>query len=156
METDGIFTLQDSEITIQALSHQIPTLNWDKLNVLILPSDDENNAFYAGTLELLDYFSANFDSGLADIFILDENYKELTLHSKEFRIGTLLVISVIVPFFVNLLSGYIYDKLKADANDNISITVIVQKKNGSSKSIQYTGKVEKMKQALDAIEEQAE
>jgi len=153
---EEVFAIEDSTLNFADLSHEMPTLSWENIGILILPSDEEHKAFYAGTLEMLDYFSAHLNPGEVDIFASDEDYRQLTLHSKELWIGTFLIGSVVVPLFVNLISSYIYDHLKADANNNVTITVVVQKKNGSSKSIHYVGKAEKLGTAVDAIKELAE
>lgn len=123
-------------------------------SVLLLPSHGSEDAFYAGSLDILDYLN---ESGLAaDIYSTDEEYKELSLHGADLWLGTFLLQSIVIPVFCGVISSYIYDKLKAKPDDKISLQFIVEKKDKSSATVSYDGKVENLEKALNAIKEFAD
>jgi hypothetical protein len=118
-------------------------------NILLLPSHGTEDAFYAGSLDTLDYLN---DNGLgADIYSTDEEYKELNLHGADLWLGTFIFKSIIIPVFCGVISSYIYDKLKAKPDDKISLKFIIEKKDKSSATVSYDGKVEGVEKALDAV-----
>ena len=147
------FLVEDSDISLASLIGKKPELELRDVEILILPSSEEKNAFYSGTLEILDYLHENSDSTKVEIFSTDDEYRELGLHSADFWIGTFWVSSVVVPLLVNLISNYIYDKLKAKDDDHVSLKVIVEGKKGKSKAISFDGNVENLNKALDAVSE---
>lgn len=51
------------------------------------------------------------------------------------------------------MSSYIYDKLKADKSDGISVKLIIEKKSGSTVSISYDGSVEQLDKVFGAIKD---
>lgn len=118
-------------------------------SVLILPSHDTNDAYYTGTLDILDYLKENHVN--ADIFSTDEEYKELSLHGADLWLGTFIFQSVVIPIFCGVISSYIYGKLKAKPDDRISLKFIVEKKDKSSATVSYDGKVEHVEKALNAV-----
>lgn len=58
-----------------------------------------------------------------------------------------------IPVFCGVIASYIYDKLKANKDDKISLKFIVEKKDGSTSTVSYDGKVEEVSKALDAVKE---
>lgn len=120
-------------------------------SVLILPSHDSDDAFYAGSLDILDYLKENQVN--ADIFTTDEDYKELSLHGDDIWLGTFIFQSVVIPIFCGVISSYIYDKLKAKPDDKVSLKFIIEKKDKSSATVSYDGKVEGVEKALKAVKE---
>jgi hypothetical protein len=118
-------------------------------SVLILPSHGTDDAFYAGSLDILDYLNENQLN--ADLFSTDEEYKELSLHGADLWLGTFIFQSVVVPIFCGVISSYIYDKLKAKPDDKISLKFIVEKKDKSSATVSYDGRVENVDKALNAV-----
>ncbi|WP_198920012.1 hypothetical protein [Pseudomonas chlororaphis] len=117
-------------------------------DLIILPSHGTSDAFYTGTLDTLDYFNAH--SIDAEIYSTDNDYKELSLHAADFWLGSFFVGSVLVPLVCNLISSYIYDKLKAKEEDNVSLEIIIEKKDGSTVSLDFKGKVGALDKILDA------
>lgn len=123
-------------------------------SILILPSHQTNDAFYAGSLDILDYLN---ESELnADLYSTDEEYKELSLHGAGLWLGTFIVQSLVIPIFCGVISSYIYDKLKAKPEDKISLKLIVEKKDKSSATVSYNGKVENVEKALSAVKKFAD
>ncbi|AZZ78155.1 hypothetical protein CCX46_24425 [Pseudomonas sp. RU47] len=120
-------------------------------NLIILPSHETVDEFYAGSLDTLDYLNErNVD---AEIYSTDEDYKELSLHGADFWLGTFFVSSIVLPLLTNLMSSYIYDKLKAQKDDGISLKLIIERKSGSTVSISFDGKIEKLEKVFTAIKE---
>ena len=122
--------------------------------LIILPSHGTVDEFYTGSLDTLDYLNAHDVD--ADIYSTDEGYKELSLHGADFWLGTFFVCSIAVPVFCNVMSSYIYDKLKAKKDDDIALKFILERKNGSTVSISFEGKVENLDKALNAVKELAD
>uniref|UniRef100_UPI002599999A hypothetical protein n=1 Tax=uncultured Pseudoalteromonas sp. TaxID=114053 RepID=UPI002599999A len=123
----------------------------EKANVIILPSHGTNDEFYSGTLDTLDFF--NNSEIATEIYSTDDNYKELGLHGAHIWLGTFIVKNFLIPIFCGVAATYIYEKLKAKNDDNISLKFIVEKKDGKTTSVSYDGKVENLNKALDAVKE---
>lgn len=118
-------------------------------SVLLLPSHGSEDAFYAGSLDTLDYLNEN---GLeADLYSTDEEYKELSLHGADLWLGTFILQSIVIPVFCGVISSYIYDRLKAKPGDKISLRFIIEKKDKSSATVSFDGKVEDVEKALNAV-----
>lgn len=123
-------------------------------SVLLLPSHGYQDAFYAGSLDTLDYLNEN---GLdADLYSTDEEYKELSLHGADLWLGTFIFQSIIIPVFCGVISSYIYDKLKAKPDDKISLKFIIEKKDKSSATVSFDGKVKDVEKALNAVKKYAD
>jgi len=120
-------------------------------SLIILPSHGTVDEFYAGSLDTLDYLNDNDVD--AEIYSTDEDYKELSLHGADIWLGTFFVSSIILPILTNLISSYIYDKLKAQKEDGISLKLIIERESGSTVSISFDGKVEKLDKVFTAIKE---
>lgn len=123
-------------------------------SVLLLPSHGSEDAFYAGSLDTLDYLNEN---GLdADLYSTDDDYKELSLHGADLWLGTFIFQSIVIPVFCGVISSYIYDKLKAKSDDKISLEFIIEKKDKLSATVSYEGKVEDVEKALNAVKKFAD
>lgn len=148
------FEVKEDTVTREELmrkaSQPLAKLIKDK-SLIILPSHGTADEFYTGTLDTLDYFNDNEVD--VEIYATDEEYKELSLHGADFWLGTFFVSSLILPLLTNLMSSYIYDKLKADKSDGISVKLIIEKKSGSTVSISYDGSVEKLGKVFGAIKD---
>ena len=117
--------------------------------MVILPSHGHDDAYYAGTLDTLDFLNEN---GIdTDVYASDEEYKELGLHGAEIWLGTFIIQSIVVPIFCGVVSAYIYDKLKAKDDDDIALRFMVENKKGKTIAVEFNGKVENLDKALDAI-----
>lgn len=146
------FNVKDSTFTFESLivdaSPEISSILKEK-NVIILPSHGYKDAYYAGTLDTLDYLNENNLS--ADVYATDDEYKELGLHAAEIWLGTFFIKNFVIPIFCSIVAAYVYDKMKAQKNDKISLTFIVEKKDGKTISVEYSGGVEKLNQVLDTV-----
>ncbi|UYG00841.1 hypothetical protein [Halomonas sp. GD1P12] len=151
------FEVAEDGPTFQILIEQaVPSLASEiqGKRVLLLPSHGSDDAFYAGSLDTLDYLNEN---GLdADLYSTDEEYKELSLHGADLWLGTFILQSIVIPVFCGVISSYIYDKLKAKPDDKISLKFIIEKKDKSSATVSYDGKVEDVEKALNAVKKFAD
>ncbi|HEX5277884.1 MAG TPA: hypothetical protein VFW42_09470 [Fluviicoccus sp.] len=150
------FEINPSELTLSSMSGARPDLGLPETGILMLPSSPEHGAFFSGTLEIRDYFREKNPEMPIHIFANDDEYKELALHSADFWIGTFLVGSVIVPIFVNIISSYLYDELKAKDGDHVSIDVIVERKDGKSSSVSYRGDVKDFGKVIESVKKLAD
>lgn len=118
-------------------------------SVVILPSHGSDDSFYVGTLDTLDYLK---EHGLTtEVFATDDDYKELGLHGADIWLGTFVVKNFVIPIFCSLIAAYVYDKLKAKSDDNISVKFIVEDKEGKSTTVGFNGKADKLPSVLDEI-----
>lgn len=151
------FEIADDGPNFQQLIDKAPPALASELQgktVLILPSHQTDDMFYAGSLDILDYLKEN--KLKADIYSTDEKYKELSLHGADLWLGTFIIQGVIIPIFCGVISSYIYDKLKAKPDDRISLKFIIEKKNKLSTTVSYDGKVEDVEKALSALKKFAD
>lgn len=152
MDIKETFNIEVSDLSFKKLVDDAPldiasTLK-DK-SVVILPSHGHDDAYYAGTLDTLDFLNENGIN--TDVYASDDEYKELGLHGAEIWLGTFIIQSIVVPIFCGVVSAYIYDKLKAKDDDNIALRFIVENKKGKTTAVEFKGKVENLDKALDAI-----
>lgn len=152
MDIKETFNIKVSDLSFKKLVDDAPldiasTLK-DK-SVVILPSHGHDDAYYAGTLDTLDFLNENGIN--TDVYASDDEYKELGLHGAEIWLGTFIIQSIVVPIFCGVVSAYIYDKLKAKDDDNIALRFIVENNKGKTTAVEFKGKVENLDKALDAI-----
>ncbi len=129
-----------------------------KANILLIPTENSNRyehpIFPELTLEFLDYVKENTpDDIITDIAISDDDFNRLELHSTAVTVATVIVTSVILPIAIEVISAYLYDKLKQlhrkDNELSAEVNIIVQ--NGKkSKRISYKGPVKGIKDTLDS------
>ncbi|WP_227429930.1 hypothetical protein [Psychrobacter sp. I-STPA6b] len=152
MKETNFFEISDSTLTFDNIvSDASPDVinNLKQKDIVILPSHGTEDLYYVGSIDILDYFKNNNID--IDIYATDEEYQEIALHSAEIWLGTFLLKNIIIPTFIGLLSNYIYNKLKAKPDDNISVTFIAEKKNGNTKKIEYRGEVRNLNKAINSL-----
>lgn len=128
-----------------------------KADILILPNDsfrdyksplfsEDTESFFTFMKELAD------NNGVkAEIYMQDENYQEIELHSDEVRLPILIFQYVALPFVINMVSGYINDLMKnRNKGINFKLQSIVQK-DSISKKIDYSGSVEDWVKVMETI-----
>jgi len=152
LEKKEQFEIHDSDIRFENLVKNAPTEiagNINKVAVLILPSHGTVDSFYAGSLDTYDYLTAN--EIRTEIYSNEDDYKELSLHGADIWLGTFFLKNFVIPIFCSVLAAYVYDKLKANKDDNISVKFIIEKKKGETSTVSFDGKVENLEKALNAI-----
>lgn len=139
----------------QGLAHE----NFEKVSsadVLIVPLKDFRSelpfAFHSNTAMFARFLARNL-AGQAKIEVLadDDEYIEISLHSKEIRISTIIVTAVVVPLLVNLLSSYIYDELKAKPNDSVEMSLVIEDQNCRSLHIGFHGNAKEFPLFADKV-----
>lgn len=119
----------------------------ESANVLIVPMNRfgqyDEPLFAAGTDELLHYFKRlESNEILVEVCAEDEDYTELSLHSDLIRLGSFVVQNVVLPLFLNLLSNYVYDKVKSRPGESwIDVEVTAINRFGDSKAVKFKGPV---------------
>ncbi|EIS3738858.1 hypothetical protein [Aeromonas caviae] len=154
LESKERFEVSSTDITFEQLVKDAPEellSNINDVDVLILPSHETDDSFYSGSLDMLDYLNGNVLK--TEIYANDEDYKELGLHGADIWLGTFFVKNFVIPIFCGVVASYIYEKLKAKNDDKISLKFIVEKKDGTTSTVAFDGKVEEVGKALDAVKE---
>lgn len=154
LESKERFEVSSSDITFEQLVKDAPeelSSNINDVDVVILPSHETDDSFYSGSLDTLDYLNGN--DLKTEIYANDEDYKELGLHGADIWLGTFFVKNFVIPIFCGVVASYIYEKLKAKKDDKISLKFIVEKKDGTTSTVAFDGKVEEVGKALDAVKE---
>lgn len=122
-------------------------------DVLLLPTDFRNitNGFYSTTNDFLQYIKKK-ENITTDICINDNEYKLISLNSREFRLGNFILNGIVLPIFIGVVTEYILDYHKASPQeDKISISMIIEKDDGNYK-LEYNGNIEnflKLKEKLN-------
>lgn len=158
---ETIFKIEKVGVTFRTIKAEFGDINLDisNKNVLSLPlrgyrlqpeNFPDQKAFHRGINDVYDFFTASDDIQF-DVYADEEEISYLSLHSDTFWLGTFLLTGVATPFFINLLTSYIYDKLKAKKEDEISIDVIVDQGEDKSTAVRYKGKVADFDKAIEAI-----
>ncbi len=124
----------------------------NQAEIFILPEeqfrDYEIPLFPANTTEVYRFLKSKFN---VEAVINEEDFQEVGLYSKTHRFGKFLVVSVVVPVFVSVLSNYISDQLKHEnKDDKIELEIIIQKENGSCKSLKFEGKANDLKAVAES------
>lgn len=106
--------------------------------------------------EFLRYVKEHNDGKIkADIAISDEKYQRLEIHSLLLDVGIIIVQNALLTIAFNLLSSYIYDKIKSihekKENVNIRVEIVSQSTDGSSRSIKYEGPASGFDTVNDAV-----
>lgn len=138
-----------SVVNSNELRAKFPGLIPENTQIILLPSS--LGLFYQGTLNVLDFIQEN--GVIAEVCSSDDDYKELAQYSKSHWIGTFLIGSITIPIMVNLLSGYIYDKLKSSSDDVVVFDVIIENNDSSSTTVRYRGKADKLPEVLQHIKD---
>ncbi|GAB3108834.1 hypothetical protein G8770_23410 [Aestuariicella hydrocarbonica] len=152
LEKKTEFKVVNEGITVDQIVQSSPqeiAVSLVEAGAIILPSHGTQDAFFGGTLDTLDFLNEN--KVPTEIYSTDEDYKELALHGADIWLGTILVKYIFIPVFCGVISSYIYDKLKAQKDDNISLKFIVENKDGKTTTVSFDGKVESLPAAIDEV-----
>ena len=135
-------------------------------DVLIVPSmmADSPKAFMVGTMDLYAVIKAQLGDKM-EICIADNDYEEIELNSRTLRLGRFVVLSVALPFFLNIIGNYVYDRIKELKSTEtgidvpeyqqpatISFTIAVEDSMGKKKEFQYEGPAADYKAVAAEIE----
>ena len=116
-------------------------------DILLVPQEGfrerTDPVFPVGTEELFFFLKETAGVPAVDICISDNEYKELALHSDLLRLPDLVITSgALVGIVLNVLSNYIYDKIKSRKIKEVKSRIFIQ--NGFEKTVQieYEGPAE--------------
>lgn len=129
-------------------------------NCLILPYENFRSGvdycFSEYAQEVLEYSRDNSDLNM-DIAATDDNYKVIELHSLLLQVGIFVASSIVLPVVVNVVSSFVYDKIKKlhekKEDVEVRVTFISVNADGTSKQISYDGPADKLETAISAIKE---
>ena len=99
-------------------------------SILIVPFENLRDTpnpllFPIGTDEILRYFKEKLPDGqLIDICITDEEYQEFAFYSDYKRLGNFLIKEAAIPFFIAILSAFVYDKYIKEDDSKPQIQII--------------------------------
>lgn len=100
------------------------------VSILIVPFENLRDTpnpllFPIGTDEILRYFKEKLPEGqLIDICITDEDYQEFVFNNDYKRLGNFIVKEAAIPFFVGILSTFVYDKYIKEDDSKPQILII--------------------------------
>jgi hypothetical protein len=114
-----------------------------KASILALPhaGTEEGPVFPVGTAEFIERLreALGTEATLA-VAIRSDDYQELSLHSKAWRMPTLLLTAGIVPVALNILANRIDELLPGHkTGDTAEITLIVEGPNNKALKLHYKG-----------------
>ena len=127
-----------------------------KSNFLMIPEegfrDCEEVLFPEETLKFYNYVKEHAKEDIyPEICISDEDYKELELHADVLNIVQFIVCSIALPFAINMISSYVYDKVKSRKADlDVKVKINVEVKDGFKK-ITYEGSAKNFKSSMETV-----
>lgn len=127
-----------------------------KADILIVPIESLNDRniplFPQGTENLFVFLNKNLPENLnVDICIEDNDYKELTLHFDLVTIASFVVKSMALPFLINLLSNYIYQKISHFKSRNVKVSITIVNEIGQSKNLSYEGSIDGFTKIIEQL-----
>ena len=153
--------IQDTNITFKSV-YDSPYTPQDEAikeaDCLIIPYENiRPNVEYSYSEyaeELLEYIREKQEI-IIDIAATDDVYEPLEMHSMLLELGKFLVMDTSFSILLNLVSSFIYDKLKQfhTKDAEVHVEYIVQKTDGSSKSINYTGPASEFDTIRESVQE---
>ncbi|EJL29090.1 hypothetical protein [Brevibacillus sp. BC25] len=128
-----------------------------KANVLLIPYEKfrviEGPVFPEETRDFFEYLRENSVKFgvISDICISDEKFQALELHADVMNLPEMLVNLYVLPITINLVSSYLYEKMRTRKSDlKIKVGIVVES-NGSSKRISYEGDADKFKETIETV-----
>lgn len=129
--------------------------DFKSIDFLAIPTKYKNNEFYFAqeTIDFIKYCRNQSQEYSFDV-LADGDIEIRSLHSFDIWMPIIYVASsVLLPFAINMVSSYIYDKMKGrekeDANVDVSFLV---KKGDIEKYIHYSGDAKTFKENFEKID----
>lgn len=125
------------------------------IDFLAIPARYEKNEFYFAQ-ETIDFikFCRNQSHEHSFDVLADDDIEIRSLHSFDIWMPIIWVASsVLLPFAINMVSSYIYDKMKGREKEdaNVDVTFFV-KKGDKEKYIHYSGDAKTFKENFEKID----
>ena len=123
-------------------------------DILAVPANYGPDEYYFGqeTIDFIKYCRQSDPEHTYDV--LADEVKSLSLHSFDIWMPVLYVASsVLLPFVINMVSNYIWEKRKGREKEEteVDVTFLVDNK-GTKKSIHYKGDAKTFKETFDKID----
>ena len=127
--------------------------NMVSADLLVLPAkyDEDNYYFAQETVDFVKFCKQN-DTNIEIVSPID--IKVRSLHSFDIWMPIIYIASsVLLPLVVNLISNFIYDKMKGREHEEAEVEVKIVIKNGKKeKMIQYKGDAKTFKETFDKLD----
>lgn len=157
--------INDSNVTFDSLIKN-DSFNDDtkarakEADILILPDfnirEGVDRAFQSDTVSFYKYSRVYTDDYKIELYENKGEEKVLSLHSFDIWIPTVFIASsILLPLFINLISSYVYDKLKGRESDEATVhfkLIVEDKDKKKSKTIYYKGPHSTFKDKFDKID----
>lgn len=125
------------------------------VDILAVPTAYENHEFYFAqeTIDFLKYCRKTSSEHTYDILAKDD-IQIRSLHSFDIWMPVIWVASsVLLPFAINMVSNYIWEKLKGRENEPAQVDVtFLTKKGDEEKYIHYSGDAKTFKESFEKID----
>ena len=122
---------------------------------LIVPAKHEGNEFYFAqeSVSFVKFCRQNDPNHSYDL-LADGDIQIRSLHSFDIWMPVIWVASsVLLPFAINMVSSYIYDKLRGRENEEAKVDVtFIVKRDQEEKTIHYSGDAKTFKESFEKID----
>lgn len=126
-----------------------------KVDILAVPTAYGNNEFYFAqeTIDFIKYCRNNSSEHTFDV-LAEDDIQIRSLHSFDIWMPVIWVASsVLLPFAINMVSNYIWEKLKGRENEPAKVDVTFLTRNGDEeKYIHYSGDARTFKESFEKID----
>jgi hypothetical protein len=129
--------------------------------IILLPNfnikEGVDRAFQPDTVSFYKYSIVNKNNDYnIELFENKGEEKILALHSFDIWIPTILIVSeVLYPIAINLVSSFVYERMKGRPNDEPTVhfnLIIENKDKGTSKNLSYKGSIEGFKESFEKVD----
>ena len=125
-----------------------------KNDIVILPAKYSENEYYFAqeTIDFVKFCRSKSNTGM-DI-LTDGDIQIRSLHSFDIWLPIIFIASnILLPAVINLVTSFIYDKMKGREHEKVKVNVEIVIKNGKKeKQIHYDGDAESFKTLMDKID----
>lgn len=125
-------------------------------DILFLPlesyGDQEGPFYYQEVDDLYNFFKQNLPKDIS-LDLCSQNEELLILKDADYKFGTILATSLLLPILVNLTTDFLENKfIKLNENPSIEINyIVVRDKDKESRNFEFKGKAEDFVKASDKI-----
>ena len=117
--------------------------NSQRLRAIVLPWTDfrENTdvTFPQGTTQYFKFLTSQITQFEIDILSNANQYSEVALHSREFRLPLIFVTHLVFPVVAAVTASYLSDRLLGESDDRVLSSFIIECASGDSIQIEYQG-----------------
>lgn len=144
----GVFSEETKERVSNAEIVLLPNFNF---------RDKVDRAFQPDTISFYKYSMANKNNDInIELFENKGEEKVLALHSFDIWIPTILIVSdVLFPIAINLVSNFVYERMKGRPNDEPTVhfnLIVENKEKGISKNLSYKGPMDGFNESFGKID----